>query len=555
MYQYDAFDQRLVEERAAQFRDQVVRRIDGRLTEDEFKPLRLQNGLYMQLHAYMLRIAIPYGLLSSTQMRALAEITREYDKGYAHWTTRQNLQLNWPRLEDVPKILEALAKVQMHAIQTSGNCIRNITSDPYAGVAADEVADPRPYCELLRQWSTFHPEFAFLPRKFKFAVTGGAEDRAAIAVHDIGIRVVRNDAGELGFSFLVGGGQGRTPLIAPVIREFVPELDLVSYAEAVLRTYNRLGRRDNKYKARIKILVKQEGPEAFARQVDEEHARIKDGPLKLTREDVDAFRRFFRPPIYEVLPDDEPALAGALLGKQRGFSRWFAQNVVEHRQPGYAIVNLSCKSKDLPPGDVTADQMDAVADLADRYSFGGVVVTHRQNLVFTDVRKRDLPALYAELLEHGFATPNFGKLTDIICCPGLDYCALANARSISVAAELTARFDELSQVYDVGDLHLNISGCINACGHHHVGHIGILGIDKNGVEHYQLMLGGSSGTDASLGRVLGRALTHDEVAPAVERVVLAYLSLRATDEEPFLETYRRLGPMPFKEAVYEPHHA
>ncbi len=550
MYQYDAFDQRLVEERAQQFRDQVVRRIDGRLTENEFKPLRLQNGLYMQLHAYMLRIAVPYGLLSSKQMRALADIARDYDRGYVHWTTRQNLQLNWPKLEDVPKILDRLATVQMHAIQTSGNCIRNITSDPYAGVAADEVADPRPYCELLRQWSTFHPEFAFLPRKFKFAVTGGAEDRAAIAVHDIGIRLVKNDAGELGFAYYVGGGQGRTPLLAPCIRAFVPELDLVSYAEAVLRTYNRLGRRDNKFKARIKILVKQVGPAEFARLVDEEYERIKDGPLKLTREDVEAFARYFRPPIYEVLTDDEPVLAGALLGKDRGFARWFEHNVAAHRQPGYAIVNLSCKTKDLPPGDVTAEQMDAVADLADRYSFGGVVVTHRQNLVFTDVRKKDLPALHAELLAHGFATPNVGKLTDIVCCPGLDYCALANARSISVAQQLTERFDELAQVYDVGDLQLNISGCINACGHHHVGHIGILGIDKQGVEHYQLMLGGSSGTEASLGRVLGHALTHDEVAPAVERVVLAYLSLRAGADEPFLATYRRVGPQPFKEAVY-----
>ncbi len=553
MYQYDAFDQRIVEERARQFRDQVARRIDGRLSENEFKPLRLQNGLYLQLHAYMLRIAIPYGLLSSRQIRVLADVTRRYDRGYAHWTTRQNLQLNWPRLEDVPHILDELAAVQMHAIQTSGNCIRNITSDPYAGVAADEVADPRPYCEILRQWSTFHPEFAALPRKFKLALTGAAEDRAAIAVHDIGIRVVRNEAGAIGFAFYVGGGQGRTPVIAPCIREFVPEHALVSYCEAILRTYNRLGRRDNKFKARIKILVKQVGTEEFARQVDEEHSRIEDGPLRLRADDVDAYRRFFRPPIYEVLPAEEPILASALLGKDRAFARWFEHNVVAHRQRGYAVVNVSCKSKDLPPGDVTSDQMDALADLAERYSFGGMVVTHRQNLVFPDVRERDLPALFAELREHGFATPNFGKLTDIIACPGLDYCSLANARSISIARELTARFDELARVHDVGDLHLNISGCINACGHHHVGHIGILGIDKQGVEHYQLSLGGSSGADASLGRVLGHALVHDEVAPAVERVVLAYLALRAGPTERFLDTYRRVGPGPFKEAAYEPH--
>lgn len=555
MYQYDAFDQRLVEERATQFRHQVMRRMEGALTEEEFKPLRLQNGLYMQLHGYMMRIAIPYGLLSSRQVRALAEVTRRYDRGYGHWTTRQNFQINWPALTDVPKILDDLATVQMHAIQTSGNCIRNITSDPYAGAARDEVADPRPYCEILRQWSTFHPEFAFLPRKFKFAVTGAAEDRAAIAVHDIGIRIIRNDAGEIGFTFFVGGGQGRTPLLAARIAEFVPERDLVSYSEAVLRTYNRLGRRDNKYKARIKILVKEVGPEAFSRAVEEEHARIVDGPLRLKDADLERFRRAFVPPPYEVLPDECPSLNAALLSKNRAFSRWFEHNVVEHRVPGYAIVNLSCKSSDLPPGDIRADQLDRVADLAERYSFGRVVVTHRQNLVFTDVSRRDLRTLHGALLDAGFATPNVGKLTDVVCCPGLDYCNLANARSISVAQDLTARFEDLSRVHDLGELHLNISGCINACGHHHVGHIGILGIDKQGVEHYQLMLGGSSGTDASLGRVLGRALTHEEIGVAVERLVLAYLAHRNGADETFLATYRRLGDAPFKEAVYEAHPA
>ncbi|HJL16219.1 MAG TPA: nitrite/sulfite reductase [Sandaracinaceae bacterium LLY-WYZ-13_1] len=555
MYEYDRFDQRLVEERAAQFGDQVRRRIDGRLTEEEFKPLRLQNGLYMQLHAYMMRIAIPYGLLSARQVRRLAHVARAYDRGYVHFTTRQNVQLNWPALEDVPRILEELAEVQMHAIQTSGNCIRNITSDPYAGVAHDEIEDPRPYAEILRQWSTFHPEFAFLPRKFKFAVTGAREDRAAIAVHDVGIRVVQDDDGEVGFAFYVGGGQGRTPVIAPCIAEFVPKHDLVSFSEAVLRVYNRLGRRDNKFKARIKILVKQTGADEFARLVREEHAEIADGPLKLTDEDIARFERFFRPPPYEVLSNGDTKVGAALLSKDRAFARWVGHNVVEHRVPGYAIVNLSLKSADLPPGDVTADQLDAVADVAERFSFGRVVVTHRQNLVLTDVRESELRALFRELAEIGFATPNVGKLTDVVCCPGLDYCNLANARSIPVAQDLTARFADLSRLFELGDLQLNISGCINACGHHHVGHIGILGIDKQGIEHYQLMLGGSSADEASLGKILGRALTADEIGTAVERVVLAYLGLRASESEPFLETYRRLGPKPFKEAVYDAHQA
>ena len=555
MYQYDAFDQRIVEERAAQFRDQVLRRIDGRLTENEFKPLRLQNGLYMQLHAYMMRIAVPYGLLSSTQVRKLAHIARTYDKGYAHLTTRQNVQLNWPKLEDVPTILDELAEVQMHAIQTSGNCIRNITSDPYAGVAKDEIEDPRPYCEILRQWSTFHPEFAFLPRKFKFAVTGAETDRAAIAVHDVGIRLVRNDAGEVGFAYYVGGGQGRTPLLAPCINPFVKKHDLVSYAEAVLRVYNRLGRRDNKFKARIKILVKQTGAAEFARLVDEEHAKIADGPLKLRDEDIAHFQRFFVPPAYEVLTNGDTTVGAALLGKDRDFARWVEHNVEEHRVPGYAIVNLSVKCHELPPGDITDAQLDQVADLAERFSFSRVVVTHRQNLVFPDVKKKDLPALHRALEQLGFATPNVGKVSDVVCCPGLDYCNLANARSINVAQDLTRRFEDLAQVHELGDLQLNISGCINACGHHHVGHIGILGIDKGGVEHYQLMLGGSSGDSASLGKVLGRALTGEEIGDAMEKAVLAYLALRQSEAESFLDAYRRLGPSPFKEAVYEAHPA
>lgn len=555
MYQYDAFDQRIVEERAAQFRDQVRRRLAGKLSEDEFRPLRLQNGLYMQLHAYMLRIAIPYGLLSSKQLRTLAHVARTYDEGYGHFTTRQNIQFHWPALVDVPDILDELAAVQMHAIQTSGNCIRNITSDPFAGVARDEIEDPRPYCELLRQWSTFHPEFAFLPRKFKFAVTGAREDRAALAVHDIALRIVENDAGEVGFAFYVGGGQGRTPLLAERIRDFLPKEHLVTYSEAALRVYNRLGRRDNKFKARIKILVKAVGAKEFARLVEEEHEKIKDGPLKLAPADIARFQRFFRPPPYEVLPESDPSFEAARLTKDRAFARWVDHNVVAHRMPGYAIVSLSLKVPHRAPGDVTAEQMDAVADLADRFSFGRIVVTHRQNLVLTDVRKRDLPALFAELSAIGFATPNVGKLTDIVCCPGLDYCTLANARSIPIAQDLAQRFTDLGQLYDLGELHLNISGCINACGHHHVGHIGVLGIDKQGEEFYQLMLGGSSSDDASLGRVLGRALTRDEIGPAVERVALTYLALRASPEERFLDALRRLGDKPFKEAVYDAHPA
>lgn len=555
MYQYDAFDQRIVEERAAQFRDQVVRRLAGKLSEDEFRPLRLQNGLYMQLHAYMLRIAIPYGLLSSAQVRKLAHIARTYDEGYGHFTTRQNIQFHWPKLADVPEILDELASVQMHAIQTSGNCIRNITADPYAGVAEDEIEDPRPYCEILRQWSTFHPEFAFLPRKFKFAVTGAREDRAALAVHDIAIRIVENAAGEIGFAYYVGGGQGRTPMLADCIREFLPKEHLVSYSEAALRVYNRLGRRDNKFKARIKILVKAVGAEEFARLVEEEHAKIADGPLRLKNEEIERFKRFFRPPPYEVISDHDATFEAARLAKDRAFARWVEHNVLAHRMPGYAIVNLSLKVPERSPGDVTAEQLESVADLADRFSFGRVVVTHRQNLVLTDVRRRDLPALWRELSGIGFATPNVGKLSDIVCCPGLDYCTLANARSIPVAQDLARRFADLAELYDLGDLHLNISGCINACGHHHVGHIGILGIDKQGEEHYQLMLGGSSGFDASLGKVLGRALTMEEIGPAVERVARAYLVLREAPSERFLDTYRRVGPQPFKEAVYDAHPA
>ncbi len=552
MYRYDAYDRAIVKERAEQFRGQVQRRLAGEITEEEFKPLRLQNGLYMQLHAYMLRVAIPYGLLSSDQLRRLAHIARVYDRGYGHFTTRQNIQYNWPALEDVPKILDELAEVEMHAIQTSGNCVRNITSDPFAGVAADELEDPRPYCEILRQWSTFHPEFAFLPRKFKIAVTGALEDRAAVAFHDIGIRIVRSpkDPKELGFQVLAGGGQGRTPLVALTVREFLPKRELLSYVEAILRVYNRFGRRDNKYKARIKILVKALGLEEFRRLVEDEHRQIEG--LDLDDAEIERMKSFFEPPPYEPVREPLP-VAAALLQKDRRFARFVERNVLAHREPGYAIVTVSLKGEDLPAGDLTAEQMDAMADLADRYSFGRLRVTHRQNLVLSDVPVARLSALHQELEAWGVAASNVGTVTDIIACPGLDYCNLANARSISVARAVQAEFQDLAALAEIGDVTLNISGCINACGHHHVGNIGVLGIDKQGVEHYQLMVGGSAADDASVGKILGPALTHDEIAPAVRAVLERYLTLRSSASERFLDTYRRVGPAPFKEAVYEGH--
>jgi sulfite reductase (NADPH) hemoprotein beta-component len=553
MYQYDEFDQRIVDERAAQFRDQVRRRMSGELTEDEFKPLRLQNGLYLQLHAYMLRIAVPYGLLSSAQLRKLAHIARTYDRGYGHFTTRQNIQFNWPKLEDVPAILDELASVQMHAIQTSGNCIRNITSDPFAGAALDEVEDPRPYCEILRQWSTFHPEFAHLPRKFKFAVTGASHDRAAIAVHDIGLRIVRVD-GVLGVEFWVGGGQGRTPQLAEKICDFVRMRDLLSYSEAVLRVYNEDGRRDNKYKARIKVLVKETGVAEFRRRVEQEFARIKDDPgLVLEERELDRVRAFFAP-----VPYDESAtgdLASFALHKDRSLARWVKNNVLPHRRPGYAIVQLSLKAPELPPGDVTHAQMDAIADLADRYAMGLVVVTHRQNLVLRDVKVSELAALHTELAALGLATPNVGRASDVIACPGLDYCDLANARSIPLAMAVQERLRPIEEEHELGDLFINVSGCINACGHHHVGNIGILGIDKQGEEFYQVMLGGSHTEDAALGKVLGKALTGSEVVDGIERLVNRYLELRQDEEETFLAALRRVGNDPFKEALYGAHSA
>ena len=554
MYRYDEADQQIVEERARQFRGQVERRLDGRLSEEEFRPLRLQNGLYLQLHAYMLRVAIPYGLLSATQLRKLAHIARTYDRGYGHFTTRQNLQFNWPTLTDTPAILDALASVQMHAIQTSGNCVRNVTSDPFAGVAADEVVDPRPYCEFLRQWSTFHPEFAHLPRKFKIAVTGATVDRAAIAVHDIGLRIRKDEAGRIGFEYFAGGGQGRTPVLAEKLRDFLEEADLLAYTEAVLRIYNELGRRDNKYKARIKVLIKEMGSAEFRRRVEAEFETTRhDSALRLDPEALARMKAHFVPPDYATLPDGQTALQAGRLGKDRAYARWLASNLAPHRVPGYAIVQLSLKSETLPPGDVTADQMDAIADLAERHGFGRILVTHRQNLVLPDVRIDALRQVHAALEALGFATPNVDRVTDIIACPGLDYCDLANARSIPVAQSIQQTLSDADRVHDLGPLTLNISGCINACGHHHVGNIGILGIDKQGEEFYQLTLGGSARGDASVGKVLGRALTAEEIPGAVERILATYAVLRSGADEAFLAVVRRVGLGPFKEAVYADH--
>jgi len=549
MYRYDIHDQTLVDERVAQFRDQMERYQAGRLGEEEFRPLRLQNGLYIQKHAPMLRIAIPYGMLAGAQLRALADITRRYDRGYGHFTTRQNLQLNWPALEDVPDILGELAKVQMHAIQTSGNCIRNTTSDQFAGIANDEVEDPRPWCELIRQWSTLHPEFAYLPRKFKIAVSGAAQDRAAIQVHDIGLRLWRNEEGELRIKVLAGGGLGRTPMIGDVVREDLPWQHLLTYLEACVRVYNQFGRRDNKFKARIKILVKALGIEEFRRRVDEEWAHLKDGPQTLNQAAVDAAKVHFPE------PDRRPVAASAtedfdkLRSENRSFARFVTNNVTDHKVPGYKAVTLSLKRREHAPGDVTADQMEAVADLADRYSFGEVRVTHEQNLVLSDVPVDELEALWKELDALGMANPTVGTLNDIICCPGGDYCGLANAVSIPIAQALQERFEDLDFLYDLGPLDLNISGCMNACGHHHVGHIGILGVDKKGEEYYQISIGGNSTDDASLGKILGPSFFREDVPGVVEKVLEVYVAERHEDER-FLDTYRRIGLKPFKERVY-----
>ncbi|HKP59537.1 MAG TPA: nitrite/sulfite reductase [Polyangiales bacterium] len=553
MYQYDEYDRRIVEERAKQFGGQVERRLSGEIKEIEFKPLRLQNGLYMQLHAYMLRVAIPYGTLSSKQLRMLAHIARKYDKGYGHFTTRQNIQYNWPQLEDVPRILEDLASVEMHAIQTSGNCIRNITSDHFAGVARDELEDPRPWGELMRQWSTFHPEFAALPRKFKVAISATPGlDRAAVAFHDIGVRVVENEKGERGFEVLAGGGMGRTPFVGPVIGRFVQRYDLLSYLEAILRVYNTYGRRDNAFKARIKILVNALGVDEFRARVEEEWQYIKDGPLKLTESEIERVAKQFTPPTYLQLEAADAQLGMFKLSKDRDFGRFVQNNTMLHKQPGYVSVVISLKEKGTPPGDMTDVQMECVADLADRFGFGELRVTHTQNLILPDVQVSQLPALYQELAAQGLATANANKITDVIACPGLDYCSLANARSIPVALEIMDRFEDIDYQNDLGELQVKISGCINACGHHHVGHIGILGIDKQGEEFYQLQLGGSAGHDASIGQVLGKAFPRTEIVPAVEKVLALYLKLRSSPEERLLDVVRRLGIAPFKEMLYPP---
>jgi sulfite reductase (NADPH) hemoprotein beta-component len=548
MYRYDEFDAAFVAERVAQFKDQVARRLDGELTEEQFRPLRLQNGVYLQLHAYMLRIAVPYGTLSPRQMRMLAHIARRYDRGYGHFTTRQNIQFNWPALADCPAILSDLASVEMHAIQTSGNNIRNVTADQFAGAAADEIEDPRPYCEILRQWSSLHPEYSFLPRKFKIAVTGAARDRAAIQVHDIGYHIVRNAAGEVGFTCYVGGGLGRTPFVGHKIRDFLPKADLLAYTAAILRIYNLEGRRDNKFKARIKILVHERGAEAIRAEVEEEFARNPEPAIVLPREEIDRIRAYFALPPLPPRPASSAAFA-ARRTKDAAFARFVEQNVIAHKVDGYGIVTISLKPIAGIPGDATAEQMDSVADLAERYSHDEVRVTHEQNLVLPHVALDDLPAVFDHLSEARLATPNVGLITDIIACPGLDYCGLATARSIPIAQRISERFDARGR--EIGELKINISGCINACGHHHVGHIGILGLDKKGVESYQITLGGSADENCAIGEVIGPGFSSAEIVDAIETLVDTYLKVRISKDEDFLSAYRRVGIGPFKEALYE----
>jgi len=550
MYQYDSYDQTLVDERVAQYRGQVRRYLAGELSDDEFRPLRLMNGLYLQRHAPMLRVAIPYGLLSSQQMRTLAHIARRYDKGFGHLTTRQNIQYNWPKLEETPDILAELAQAQMHAIQTSGNCIRNVTADHLAGVAPDEIEDPRIYCEIIRQWSTFHPEFSYLPRKFKIAVTGAAHDRAAAQVHDIGLSLVRDEAGRIGFRVLVGGGLGRTPLIGRVIREFLPQRDLLTYLEAILRIYNQHGRRDNIYKARIKILLKALGVEKFRDQVEAEWQQIRDSGLALDQAEIERVRRSFAPPEYDAAAAADLSFA-QWLKADPAFAAWNRRNIAAHKVAGYCNVFVALKEPNVPPGDISAEQMDAVAELADRYSFGMMRVTHHQNLLLADVRQADLYPLWHALKGQKLATPVIGTLADMICCPGLDFCSLANASSISIANQINEKFDRLDYLYDLGDLRLNMSGCMNACGHHHVGHIGILGVDKKGEEWYQISLGGSSENDVSLGDILGPSVPKTEVANTLERILQIYVEQRE-DSERFLDTFRRIGLEPFRVRAYAP---
>jgi sulfite reductase (NADPH) hemoprotein beta-component len=549
MYRYDEFDHAFVNARVAQFSDQVERRLAGEITEEQFRPLRLMNGVYLQLHAYMLRVAIPYGTLSSRQLRMLAHVGRKYSKGYDHFTTRQNMQFHWPALADIPSALANLASVEMHALQTSGNCIRNISADHFAGAAADEVADPRPYAEILRQWSSAHPEFSYLPRKFKIAFTAAERDRAAIQTYDIGMHLKRDAEGRLGFAVWVGGGQGRTPLLAKKIRDFLPEEHLLSYVTAIMRVYNLYGRRDNKWKARIKILVHETGAEEFARQVEAEWQELKDTELKLPEADIRAIEAYFAPPLLAARPEGDEAVRLARLDS-KSFSEWLDRNVFTHRHPDYASVTISLKSIGETPGDISDSQMEAVADLAEKYAFDEARVTHEQNLVLPHVARADLKAVYDGLVEIGLATPNHGLISDIIACPGLDYCSLANARSIPVARQIALRFASLERQRDIGELKVKISGCINACGHHHVGHIGILGVEKKGAELYQITLGGSGDENAAIGDIIGRGFGPDEIVDAVETLVETYLAIRSDPSERFLDVYRRVGAAPFKEALY-----
>ena len=549
MYAYDEFDHAFVGARVAQFRDQVERRLAGELTEEQFRPLRLMNGVYLQLHAYMLRIAIPYGTLNATQMRKLAQIGRTYDRGYGHFTTRQNLQFNWPALKDIPDILAELASVEMHAIQTSGNCIRNVTADHFAGAAADEVADPRPYAEILRQWSSLHPEFSYLPRKFKIAISGAAEDRAAIRLHDIGLHLVRGADGALGFSVFIGGGMGRTPFTAWHLRDFLPETDLLAYTEAILRVYNLYGRRDNKYKARIKILMHEAGLDTVRAQVEEDFARIQDGVLKLPQADIERIRAFFAPPPLTPRPAASTTEA-RWVAADPAFAAWVRTNVTPHKQPGHASVTISLKPVGGVAGDATSEQMDLVADIAEEFAHGEIRVSHVQNLILPHVARDDLKAIYDRLVAADLATANVGLVTDMIVCPGLDYCALANARSIPVAQRISERLGDPARQAEIGPLQIKISGCINACGHHHVGHIGILGVDRKGEEYYQITLGGSADETASIGEIIGPSFSSDGVVEAMDTIIATYLARRSGPEETFLAAYRRLGEAPFKEALY-----
>ncbi|WP_421759553.1 nitrite/sulfite reductase [Devosia sp.] len=549
MYRYDEFDAAFVKERTSQFSDQVARRLTGELNEDQFRPLRLMNGLYLQLHAYMLRIAVPYGTMSSKQMRMLGKIARDYDRGYGHFTTRQNIQFNWPKLRDIPKILADLASVEMHAIQTSGNCIRNITTDQFAGAAADEIIDPRPVAEILRQWSSLHPEFTFLPRKFKIAMTGSPNDRAAIRFHDIGLQATTSATGEIGWQVWVGGGLGRTPMIGKQISPFVPHEHLLAYLESILRVYNRYGRRDNKYKARIKILVHETGIDTIREQVEEEFAHVKGGVLRLPQEELDRITKYFAAPKYELINQTTVDVAREKI-LNPAYGRWLERNLNAHRQPGYASLTISLKPIGGAPGDATDRQMEVVADLAERYSFDEIRVTHEQNLVLPHVKLTDLPAIYEVLVAEGLADGNVGQITDMICCPGLDFCALANARSIPLAQDIAKKFASPERQKEIGDLKIKISGCINACGHHHVGHIGILGVEKKGTELYQITVGGDATEHAAIGQILGHGFVVEEVPGVIEKLVDTYIARRQSPAETFIDAYRRLGAEPFKEALY-----